>query len=55
MVLEHSDKMKTDEQVKLDTAKLLGFRNLSVVMGPKSDIRESADLAFTKRGTETLA
>ncbi len=39
----------------LDPAKLLGFRNLPAVMRPGNDIRAASSLAFTKRGTETLA
>ena len=43
------------EAPKLDFAKLLGFRNLLPVTTPESDPVDSSDLAFNKRGTETIA
>lgn len=43
----------TKPQLKLDPAKLFGFRNLRIIASAASDLRESADLAFTKKGTET--
>jgi hypothetical protein len=45
----------TQTPLKLDPAKLFGFRNLPMVASKVSDMREVADLAFTKRGTETAA
>ena len=39
-------------QPKLDHARLFGFRNVVCVTDQESDVGESADLAFTKRGTE---
>ena len=45
----------TDQQPKLDYSKLLGFRNLIPVTTPESDMRESCELAFNKKGTETSA
>lgn len=51
--------MKSDTSTKtppkLDPAKLFGFRNLAMLASAVGDNRESADLAFTKRGTETAA
>jgi hypothetical protein len=44
-----------DAETKLDHGKLLGFRNLIPVSQSDSDIRESSDLAFNKRGVETVA
>jgi hypothetical protein len=46
---------KIAAQPKLDRKKLLGFRNLVAVTTPESDIRESADLTFVKRGVENVA
>ena len=46
---------KPDETPELDPAKLFGFRNVARVTNAESDIEESADLAFTKRGTESFA
>ena len=46
---------EAETQPVLDSAKLCGFRNLPLVMGAGSDLRQSADLAFIKRGTEGLA
>ena len=40
---------------ELDHAKLLGFRNLTGVTNVDSDLVESSELAFNKRGTEGLA
>ena len=44
-----------DTLPELDHAKLLGFRNLAEMAVPDGDVLESADLAFTKRGTESVA
>jgi hypothetical protein len=41
---------KRNEAPKLDSRKLLGFRNLAQVKGRDGDARENSDLAFTKRG-----
>lgn len=44
---------KLDHEVKtsdLDFKKLLGFRNLVPVTKPESDLEESSDLAFSKKG-----
>lgn len=43
----------TKTHPKLDSAKLFGFRNLGIVASAASDLREAADLAFTKKGIET--
>ena len=45
----------TDQQPKLDYSKLLGFRNLIPVTKPESDIRESSELVFNKKGNESVA
>jgi hypothetical protein len=34
----------------LDFSKLLGFRNLISVAKPEDNVRESSELAFTKKG-----
>ncbi len=44
------DDSKIAAQPKLDRKQLLGFRNLAAVTTPDSDMIESADLAFCKRG-----
>ena len=36
----------------LDSKKLLGFRNLLSVTTAQSDLKQSAGLAFTKKGIE---
>ena len=45
-----------DEQANLlptlDSEKLLGFRNLLSVTTAQSDLKQSAGLAFTKKGIE---
>jgi hypothetical protein len=51
--------MKTDTSDEtehtLDHAKLLGFRALAQVTTRETDLGESADLAFQKRGSEGSA
>jgi len=46
-------KVPVETEAKLDHEKLLGFRNLAEVRASEKALRESADLAFQKRGTET--
>lgn len=42
----------SDEGLKLDHGKLVGFRNLAAVTKPGSDVHEAAELAFKKRADE---
>ena len=46
---------RIETQPTLDPEKLFGFRNLVQVTPREGDIRDSADLAFQKRGTEAPA
>jgi len=46
---------KTAEPPQLDRAKLLGFRNLLPVSKDGTDLRESSEIAFNKKGTESAA
>lgn len=50
--MDHSPDTNPAVEVELDLSKLLGFRNLPAVTPPGANPRVSADLAFTKRGTE---
>jgi len=43
------------ERAKLDHKKLLGFRNLVPVSKDTTDLRESSEIAFNKKGTESVA
>ncbi len=42
-------KRGSSEALKLDHGKLFGFRNLTAVTKPGSNVQEAADLAFKKR------
>lgn len=53
MVTNMKPNTSTKTHPKLDSAKLFGFRNLGIVASAASDLREAADLAFTKKGIET--
>ena len=46
---------QAEVKLVLDPSKLFGFRNVARVTTPDSDVAKSADLAFTKRGTEFVA
>ena len=43
---------KIAEPPQLDRAKLLGFRNLLPVAEDSTDLRESSEILFNKKGSE---
>jgi hypothetical protein len=51
LIMERERKEET--MPELDQGKLLGFRNLAKVTNAEDDLRDSSQLAFTKKGTET--
>ena len=52
---EANGQASVDDLPELDATKLLGFRNLLSVTKPESDISETSNLAFTKKGESVTA